>query len=79
MNNLIANQTFQYIWSHPNSRGRQIPAIFKFISWQIYKRITKNTITLNLLPEIKLHCSPDSRSASSFGGHNCDLRATPNP
>jgi len=65
MKNLIANQTFQYIWSHPNSRGKQIQAIFNFLSWQIYKRVTKNTITLNLIPNIKLYCQPDSRSASS--------------
>ncbi|MBR8829288.1 MAG: FkbM family methyltransferase [Gomphosphaeria aponina SAG 52.96 = DSM 107014] len=65
MNNFLASQTLKYIWSHPNSKGQQIQAILKFIGWQLYKRITKRTVILNLLPEIKLYCQPDSLSAST--------------
>jgi FkbM family methyltransferase len=65
MNNTFAIGTFNYIWSHPSSRQRQIRSITTFIGWQFYKRITKQAIDIQLVPNIKLRCYPDSRSASS--------------
>ena len=63
--NLLALNTINYIWNHPNSYDHQIQSISKFFGWQLYKRLTKNFIDVNLLPDVKLRCYPDSYSAAS--------------
>ena len=64
-NNYLAIKTLRYIWQHPNSRQQKITAIFKFFSWQINKRLTKNNQPIQLLPNIKLHGYPDSAATSA--------------
>ena len=64
-NNLLALNTIDYIWNHPNSREHRLQSISKFLGWQLYKRITNKFIDINLLPQIELRCYPDSYSAAS--------------
>jgi hypothetical protein len=64
-NNLLAWNTLSYIWSHPNCKSQRIPSISRFIGWQFYKRLTHRTVELQLLPNVKIRCQPDSRSAAS--------------
>lgn len=63
--NLLALNTIDYIWNHPNSEDHKLQSVSKFISWQLYKRITKNFVDINLVADIKLRCYPDSYSAAS--------------
>jgi FkbM family methyltransferase len=63
--NLLANKTINYIWSHPNCQEHKIQSVSKFIGWQFYKRITHKYLDLQLLPQVKLRCYPDSYSAAS--------------
>ncbi|NJO59338.1 MAG: FkbM family methyltransferase [Richelia sp. RM2_1_2] len=65
MNNLFAEKTIQYIWSHPNNKNKKIQSILKFIGWQFYKRLFKQHIDIQLIPEVKIRCYPDSYSASA--------------
>lgn len=64
-NNLFASQTIQYILSHPNCKNNKIQSLSKFIGWQFYKRLTQNYLDINLIPEVKMRCYPDSYSASA--------------
>lgn len=63
--NLLASKTFNYIWTHPNCQEHKIQSISKFVGWQFYKRITHKYLDLQLLPNLKLRCYPDSYSAAS--------------
>lgn len=63
--NLFATETVKYIWTHPNCSETKIQGILKFISWQLYKRLTKKYIDLQLVDSIKIRCHPDSRSAAA--------------
>lgn len=65
MNNLFALRTIQYIWSHPNCKKQRFQSIFKFIGWQFYKKLFNRYIDIQLLPEVKIRCYPDSYSASA--------------
>jgi FkbM family methyltransferase len=64
-NNLFASQTFKYIWSHPNCKTKKFQSIFKFIGWQFYKRLTRNSIDIEIIPGAKIRCYPDGRSAAA--------------
>lgn len=63
--NKFALNTIGYIWSHPNCRHQNAESILKFICWQFYKRLTHRNLDLQLLPDVKIRCYPDSRSAAS--------------
>ena len=63
--NRFAQQTLNYIWTHPNCQKKQIQAISKFMFWQFYKRLTHNYLDFQLTPNLKLRCYPDSQSASA--------------
>jgi FkbM family methyltransferase len=63
--NKFALNTICYIWSHPNCRHQKGESIFKFICWQFYKRLTHRNLDLQLLPDVKIRCYPDSRSAAA--------------
>jgi FkbM family methyltransferase len=65
MNNALGFATLNYIWSHPNCQKTQIQSIFKFITWQFYKRVTRRAIDIQIIPDVKMRCYPDSRSASA--------------
>jgi len=65
MRNVFALQTCGYIWSHPNCRKQKIQSVVKLWSWQFYKRITDRHLDLQLLPNVKIRCYPDSRSAAA--------------
>ncbi|MCJ8280241.1 MAG: FkbM family methyltransferase [Rivularia sp. ALOHA_DT_140] len=65
MNNLFAQKTIKYIWSHPNNKTEKFQSIFKFIGWQFYKRLFNRYIDIQLIPEVKIRCYPDSHSASA--------------
>ncbi len=65
MNNRFALKTLSYIWTHPNCRHQKIPSVVRFFSWQAYKRLTHRHWDLQLLPNVKLRCYPDSASAAS--------------
>ena len=64
-NNLLALKTLNYIYSHPNAQEKKIQSTVKFCAWQIYKRLTNNHLDINLLPQVKLRCYPNSYSASA--------------
>jgi FkbM family methyltransferase len=63
--NNFALNTLSYIWTHPNCQQYQFQSILKFIGWQLYKRLTHQHLDLQLLPNVKLRCHPDSRSAAT--------------
>lgn len=63
--NILALNTIAYIWSHPNSRHKQIQSLGRFTLWQLYKRLTHRIIDINLVSGIKIRCYPDSTSASA--------------
>lgn len=65
MNNLFPQKTIKYISSHPNNKTQKSQSIFKFIGWQFYKRLFNRYIDIQLLPEVKIRCYPDSYSAST--------------
>lgn len=65
MNNLLALDTLQYIWSHPNSQGRQWPAISQFFRWQAHKRLRGTPLSYELVPDVQLMCHRDSYSAAA--------------
>lgn len=71
MNNVLALKTLAYIWAHPNCRNKKIQSFLKFFSWQVYKRLTHQHWDLQLLPNVKLRCYPDSTSAAAV--HYCEL------
>ena len=64
-NNLLINKIIRYIWFHPNNREKQLFSLSKFLGWQLYKRITHRHLDIQLLPNVKLRCYPDSQSASA--------------
>jgi FkbM family methyltransferase len=64
-NNILANRTLHYIWTHPNCKSQKIRSILRFFGWQFYKRLTNKTITIPLTLNIKMYCYPDSCSAAS--------------
>ena len=64
-NNRFALKTIKYIWSHPNCKQQKIPAIIRFLRWQFYKRLTQRSLDIQLLPQVKIRCHPDSRSAGA--------------
>ena len=50
--------------------------LLRFISWQIYKRFTRQSIDFDLLPGLKIRCYADSSSASSviyYGLYEYDM------
>ncbi len=53
-----------HIWRHPANRGGRLNALWKAVAWQIYKRIVRRSWVLNLAPNLKLRCYPDSKAAS---------------
>ncbi|MEW5856274.1 MAG: FkbM family methyltransferase [Cyanobacteriota bacterium] len=65
MNNTFALKTLNYIWTHPNCRHQKIPSVLRFFNWQAYKRFTHRHRDLQLLPNVKLRCYPDSASAAT--------------
>ncbi len=65
MKNLFAQKTIKYIWSHPNNKTHKIQSILNFIRWQFYKRLFNRYLDIQLLPEVKIRCYPDSYSAST--------------
>lgn len=65
MNNRFALKTLDHIWRHPNCRQHRIQSVLSFFSWQVYKRLTHRHWDLQLLPNVKLRCYPDSTSASA--------------
>ena len=66
MQNQFAQGTIKYIWSHPNCKKSKIQSITKFIGWQLYKRLSQRSLDLQLLPQVKIRCYPDSRSAAAI-------------
>ena len=64
-NNTFALNTLQYIWSHPNCKHQKIRSLSRFVGWQFYKRLSHRYIDLQLVPNIKLRCHPDSYSAGA--------------
>jgi hypothetical protein len=49
--NILGIKTLKYIWFHPNSQGQKIRSILRFLGWQIYKRVTKKYVDLQLLTD----------------------------
>jgi FkbM family methyltransferase len=64
-NNKFAIKTLRYIWTHPNCKNQQIQFILKFISWQVYKRLTHKYLDIELISNVKIRCYPDSYSAAT--------------
>lgn len=65
MNNPLAIKTLRYIWRHPNCKDQRLRSISRFVGWQIYKRLLRRHLDLDLLPGVKLRCYPDSYSAAA--------------
>ena len=65
INNRFALKTLGYIWSHPNCRHKKLQSVLRFFSWQAYKRLTRRHWDLQLLPNVKLRCYPDSHCAAA--------------
>ncbi|GAA6621370.1 FkbM family methyltransferase [Scytonema sp. NUACC26] len=65
MQNLFAQQTIQYIWSHPNCQQQKFQSLFRFIGWQFYKRLFHKFIDIQIIPQVKIRCYPDSYSAGA--------------
>jgi FkbM family methyltransferase len=65
MSNVFAFKTIKYIWSHPNCQKNRVSSVLKFIAWQLYKRLTKKFIDIELVDKVRIRCYPDSRSGSS--------------
>jgi FkbM family methyltransferase len=63
--NPFALKTINYILSHPNCQQQKMRSISRFIGWQIHKRLTNNYQDLQLLPDVRLRCYPDSYSAAA--------------
>lgn len=63
-NNIFAQKTIKYICSHPNCQHQRIQSIARFVGWQINKRLTRRTRDIQLLPDVKIYCQPDSYSAA---------------
>ncbi|MBD2292363.1 FkbM family methyltransferase [Anabaena sphaerica FACHB-251] len=63
--NIFAIETIKYIWTHPNCKNTKIQSILKFVSWQLYKRLTQKYIDIQLVNNIKIRCHTDSRSAAA--------------
>lgn len=61
----VLARTLTYIWFHPNCRNKQIESILRFFTWQIDKRISHQSLDLELAPGVQLRCYPDSHSASA--------------
>ena len=63
--NVLGIKTIDYICSHPNCQQQKIQSISKFVGWQVYKRLTHKYLDIQILPEVKLRCYPDSYSAAA--------------
>ncbi|MDF5727467.1 MAG: FkbM family methyltransferase [Rhizonema sp. PD38] len=66
MQNQLAQGTIKYIWSHPNCKKQRFQSIIRFISWQLYKRLFQHSLDIQLLPDVKIRCYPDSHSAAAI-------------
>lgn len=69
--NFFALKTLQHIWGHPNCKSNQLQSIIRFISWQLYKRIYKKPIDIQLIPNVTIRCHPKGYAASHV--HYCGL------
>ena len=65
MPNFLASKTLKYIWNHPNCKNQKVKRTAKFLGWQLYKRIVKKPIEIEIIPEIKIRCYPNGYSAAS--------------
>lgn len=65
MYNLFAKKTIKYIWSHPNCKNQQIQSVFKFFGWQVYKRLMRRYLDIQVIPGVKIRCYPDSYSSAA--------------
>lgn len=63
--NKFAFKTIGYIWSHPNCQQQKLQSLLRFMGWQIYKRLTHRYIDIQLIPDAKIRCHPDSYSAAA--------------
>jgi FkbM family methyltransferase len=63
--NIFALNTLKYILSHPNCKKQKIKSVFKFVWWQLYKRITHQYVDIEVVPNIKIRCYPDGYSAAT--------------
>jgi FkbM family methyltransferase len=57
---IIARRVLQDIWFHPNNSGRRVGALTRFAAWQAYKRLTRRPLTLEMYPNVRVRCHPDS-------------------
>lgn len=64
-NNKFALKTISYIWSHPNCKQQKLQSILRFMGWQIYKRLTHRYLDIQIIPNTKIRCHPDSYSAAA--------------
>jgi FkbM family methyltransferase len=58
-------RAIKLLWQYPVDDRSQLSIISRFISWQVYKRLTHRHWDISLVSDIKLRCYPDSSSASS--------------
>ncbi|MDF5729528.1 MAG: FkbM family methyltransferase, partial [Rhizonema sp. PD38] len=63
MKKIAAIQTIKYIWTHPNSRKKQIQPVLKYFGWKLYKSLTHRHLDVQMLPDIKIRCYPKSYSS----------------
>jgi FkbM family methyltransferase len=56
----------KYLWQHPANRGNRIAAIWRFVRWQMTKRLRKLPIDIGVAPGVSLRCYPASTSASAM-------------
>jgi len=59
-----AVKLLQFVWTHPENRGKRLRAIGRLVGWQIWKRVVRRPWDLHLAPEITLRCQPRSTAAS---------------
>lgn len=63
--NILALNTIKYIWLHPNCKNNRIESIAKFAGWQLYKRIIKKAVDIQLIPGVKIRCYPNGYAAAA--------------
>ena len=63
--NILAFNMIKYIWNHPNCKHIQVQSLLKFAGWQLYKRITKQAVDIQLTPGVKIRCYPNGYAASA--------------
>ncbi|MDF5711737.1 MAG: FkbM family methyltransferase [Nostoc sp. S4] len=63
MKNIHAIQSIKYIWNHPNTKNQQIFSVLKYLGWKLYKSLTNHYLDIQILPNVKVRCFPESHSS----------------